>query len=150
MKGMSMWCLIAIFSLGSAAWSQDKQAGGGTEKAIAGLEQQWLQSQKTNNAELVAPLLADKFVNTASDGKVSDKAKSLADAKATKYDSVEYDNLKVTVFGDTAIATGDFVAKGTDPSGKPLDVHERFTDTWAKMPNGKWQCVASHQSPTRM
>lgn len=143
-----VWCLIGLL-LGSAAWSQEKKSGG-TEKAVAALEQQWLQSQKTNNPDLVAPLLADKFVNTASDGKVSDKAASLADAKATKYESVDYQNLKVAAFGDTAIATGDFIAKGTDPSGKPLDVHERFTDTWAKMPNGKWQCVASHQSPIKM
>jgi uncharacterized protein (TIGR02246 family) len=145
-----MWCLICLLSLGSAAWSQEKYAGGGTEKAIAALEQQWLQSQKTNNADLVAPLLADKFVNTASDGKVTDRAKSLADAKATKYASVDYQNVKVTAFGDVAIATGDFIAKGTDPSGKPLDVHERFTDTWTKMPDGKWQCIASHQSPVKM
>jgi hypothetical protein len=41
---------------------------------------------------------------------------------------------------------GVFRATGTDASGKPLDAHERFTDTWVKMPNGKWQCVASHQS----
>jgi len=150
MKATWTWCLIVLLSLGSLAWSQEKQGGGGTEKAVAGLEQQWLQSQKTNNADLVAPLLADKFVNTASDGKVTDRAESLANAKATKYVSVDYENLKVTAFGDTAIAVGDFVAKGTDPSGKPLDVHERFTDTWAKMPNGKWQCVASHQSPVKM
>jgi ketosteroid isomerase-like protein len=57
--------------------------------------------------------------------------------------------LKVTVFGDAAIATGDFKAKGTDASGKPL-ANERFTDTWVKMPNGKWQCVASHVSPAKM
>jgi ketosteroid isomerase-like protein len=144
-----MWCLIFTLLLGSAVWSQEKKSGG-TEKAIAGLEQQWLQSQKTNTADLVAPLLADKFVNTASDGKVTDKSESLASAKATKYESVDYQNLKVTAFGDTAIATGDFIAKGTDPAGKPLDVHERFTDTWVKMPNGKWQCVASHQSPVKM
>jgi hypothetical protein len=56
--------------------------------------------------------------------------------------------LKVTVFGDTAIATGDFKAKGTDASGKPL-ISERFTDTWVKMPNGQWQCVASHVSPIK-
>ena len=143
-------CLMGLLLLGSTAWSQKEKTGGGTEQAVAGLEQQWLQSQKTNNPDLVAPLLADKFVNTASDGKVSDKAKSLADAKATKYDSVDYAEVKVTAFGNTAIATGDFKGKGTDPSGKPLDVHERFTDTWVKMPNGKWQCVASHQSPVKM
>ena len=140
MKKTLMWCLIGLISLGSAAWSQAQQTGG-TEKAVAALEQQWLQSQKANNPDLVAPLLADKFVSTGSDGKVTNKAESLATAKATKYVSVEYDDVKVTVFGDTAIATGGFKAKGTDASGKPLDVHERFTDTWVKMPNGQWQCV---------
>jgi len=126
------------------------KAAGGTEKAVAALEQQWLQSQKANNPDLVAPLLADKFIMTGVDGKVTGKAESLATAKATKYDSVDYDNVKVTVFGNTAIATGGFKAKGTDPSGKPLDAHERWTDTWVKMPNGQWQCVASHSSPVKM
>jgi len=88
MKRTWMWCLVGLLSLGSAALSQDKQADGGTEKAVAALEQQWLQSQKTNNPDLVAPLLADKFINTGSDGKVTDKGETLARAKATKYDSV--------------------------------------------------------------
>ena len=150
MKRTWMWCLVGLFSLGGAALSQDKQAGGGTEKAVAALEQQWLQSQKTNNPDLVAPLLADKFIMTGSDGKVTGKAESLATAKKTKYDSVDYDDVKVTVFGNTAIATGRFKAKGTDASGKPLDAHERWTDTWVKMSNGQWQCVASHSSPVKM
>jgi ketosteroid isomerase-like protein len=149
MKRTWILCLIGLLSLGSAAWSQ-AQTTGGTEKAVAALEQQWLQSQKTNNPDLVAPLLADKFINTGSDGKVTGKAETLATAKATKYDSAEYEDVKVTAFGDTAIATGGFKAKGTDPSGKPLDVHERWTDTWVKMPNGQWQCVASHGSPVKI
>jgi ketosteroid isomerase-like protein len=149
MKRTSMWYLIGLLSFGNVAWSQ-AQTTSGTEKTVAALEQQWLQSQKTNNPDLVAPLLADKFINTGSDGKVTDKAQMLADAKATKYDSVDYSDLKVTVFGDTAIATGLFTAKGTDPSGKSLDNRERFTDTWVKMPNGKWQCVASHGSPVKI
>jgi hypothetical protein len=135
--------------LGSVSWSQDKKAGG-TESAVAALEQRWLESQKTNKPDMVAPLLSEKFVNTGSDGKVTGKAESLASAKATKYDSVAYDDLKVTVVGDTAVATGDFKAKGTDPEGKPMDVHERFTDTWVKGSKGEWQCVASHQSTVKM
>ncbi len=126
------------------------QTGGGTEKAVAALEQQWLQSQKTNNPDLFAPLLADKFVNTNSEGKVTGKAETLAKAKATKCDSAEYEDVKVTVFGDTAIATGGFKGKGTNASGKPLDDHERWTDTWVKMPNGQWQCVASQTSAVKM
>jgi ketosteroid isomerase-like protein len=148
MKKTLMWCFIGLLSLGSVAWSQ-AQTTGGTEKAVVALEEQWLQSQKTNNPDLLAPLLADKFVNTGRDGKVTGKAETLATAKATKYDSAEIDDVKVTVFGDTAIATGGFKAKGTDASGA-LDVNERWTDTWVKMPSGKWQCVASHGSPVKM
>ena len=145
MKRAWILCLVALFLLGSAAWSQD-----GSEKAVGALEQKWLDSQKTNNPDMVAPLLSDKFVNTGSDGKVTSKAESLASAKATKYESAAYDDVKVTAFGDAAVATGDFKAKGTDPEGKPMDVHERFTDTWVKGPKGQWQCVASHQSTVKM
>ena len=74
----------------------------------------------------------------------------LAEAKGTKWTSVEDKNVQVTAFGDTAIATGGFKGKGTDPSGKPIDEHTRWTDVWVKMPNGKWQCVASQDSRIKM
>jgi uncharacterized protein (TIGR02246 family) len=150
MKKTWIWFLLVLFSLVSAAWSQDKQSGGGTEKAVAALEQQWLQSQKTNNPDLLAPLLADKVVVTEADGTVNGKAETLASYKKIKWDSAEYNDVKVAVFGDTAIATGGFKGKGTDASGKPFDEHMRWTDTWVKMPDGKWQCVASHASSVKM
>jgi ketosteroid isomerase-like protein len=80
----------------------------------------------------------------------NNRAEAIAEAKAMKYTSVDYLDMKVMVFGDTAIAIGNFRGKGTDPSGKPLDANERFIDTWVRMPNGKWQCVASHQSPIKI
>jgi ketosteroid isomerase-like protein len=146
MKNTWMSCLLGLLSLGSAALSQAQQTSGGTEKAVAALENQWLQAQKTNNSDLVAPLLADKFVSTGADGKVTNKTQALADAKASKFVSAENENVQVTVFGDTAIATGLWEGKGTDEKGKPLDGHYRWTDTWVKMPNGKWQCVATQSS----
>jgi hypothetical protein len=100
MKKTWILCSLGLLSLRSATWSQ-AQATGGTEKAVAAQEQQWLQSQKTNNPDLVAPLLADKFVMTGSDGNVTDKAESLATATATKYVRVEYDHVKLTAFGAT-------------------------------------------------
>jgi len=149
MKRLLMCFLIGLVSLGSVAQSHAQQTGG-TEQAVAALEGQWLQSQKTSNPDLLAPLLADKFVNTGSEGKVTAKAETLEIVKATKFTSAEYYDVKVTVFGDTAIATGGFKGKGTDGSGKPYIVDERWTDTWVKMPNGKWQCVASHASPVKI
>jgi len=132
--------------LASAAWAQ----ASGTEQAVAALEQKWLQGQKTNNPDLIAPLLADKIVDTESDGKVMDKTALMAMAKAMKYTNAEYEDVKVTVFGDTAIASGGFKSKGTDASGKPFDTHVRWTDTWVKMPNGQWQCVATQGTPIKM
>jgi uncharacterized protein (TIGR02246 family) len=144
MKRTLRWCLPTLLLLAIVAGLQAQT--GGPEKAVAALEQQWMQSQKTNNPDLVAPLIADKFVATGLDGKVTGKAELLASAKATKYDSMEYEDVKVTAFGDTAIATGASKAKGTNEKGKPIDEYVRWTDTWVKMPNGKWQCVASHVS----
>jgi hypothetical protein len=58
MKRTWILCLLALVLLGGAAWSQ-AQTTGGTEKAVAALEEQWVQSQKTNNPDLIAPHLAD-------------------------------------------------------------------------------------------
>jgi hypothetical protein len=150
MTHKNLWCLLGLLSLSTAASSQVQPTSGGTATAVAALEKQWLQSQQTNNPDLVAPLLADKFVYTGGEGKLTNKAAMLADAKATKWESVDYKDLQITVFGTTAIATGVFVGKGIDASGKPVDDRSRFTDTWAKMPSGKWLCVASQDTPIKM
>lgn len=147
MKKASIGCLLAVLSLVSGAVSQ---TGGSTEKAVAALEQQWLQGEKTNNPDLIAPLLADKFVATIGDGKVYDKAGTLAFYKNTKWDSAENSDIKIAVFGDTAIATGVFKGKGTDEKGKPFDGSQQWTDTWMRMSNGKWQCIATSAAPIRM
>ena len=143
-------CAVALLSLMVAAQAKDNKMGGGTEQAVAGLEQQWTDAAKASNPEPLAPLLADKFVSTDSQGKVIGKAETLAHTKAAKWQTNQISDVKVTVFGNTAIATGNWAGKGTDENGKPVDAHERWTDTWMKMSNGKWQCIASHGSTIKM
>ncbi len=149
MKRTFLWCVVALMSLMVAAQAKEKM-GSGTEQAVAGLEQQWADAAKTSNPEQVAPLLADNFVNTGSDGKVIGKAETLAHIKAAKWETNQLSSVKVTVFGNTAIATGDWEGKGTDENGKAVDTHERWTDTWIKMSGGKWQCVASQSATIKM
>ena len=96
MKRTCILSIVALLSLVSAASAQ-AQTIGRTEKAVAALEQQWLQSQKTNNPNLVAPLLADKFVSTGNDGKVTSKTEMLATAKATKYDQIRPNTTASTI-----------------------------------------------------
>lgn len=141
-----LWYGLALVALANASFSQAQQVSDATEKAVLALENQWIESQKSNNPDLLAPLLADKFVNTGTDGKTRNKAETLAAERATRYSSAEYPELNVRVFGDTAIATSVWRGRYTDESGMLVNSHSRWTDTWVKMPDGKWQCVATHGS----
>jgi len=147
-KRSLIWGSLALAVVVSGAATQ-AAAADPAEEAVTAAEHQWLKSQQTNNVDLLAPLLSDKVVETTDEGKVRNgKEAVLAAAKSGTWSSAEYTDLKVTVFGHTAIATGTFTGKGTS-AGKPVDVHERFTDTWV-MTNGKWLCVATQGSPLKM
>jgi len=89
-------CLVSLLVLATVTSAQS------TEKAIAALENQWLQSQKTNNVDLLIPLLAEKFINTSDDGKVTGKSETVAEYKNTKWTCAENDDVKIVVYGSTA------------------------------------------------
>lgn len=145
MKKMLMGFAVVLMALAVQA-----QMGGGVEKAVAGLEQQWTAAGKMSNADGVAPLLADNFTNLNSDGTMMNKAQTLAMVKGSKWEINEIGDVKVTAFGNTAIATGTWRGKGTSADGKAIDAHERWVDTWMKMPSGKWQCIAGGGAPVKM
>jgi ketosteroid isomerase-like protein len=120
-------------------------APGAAEQAVIAAENQTVKASLANDTSQMASLLADNYVSTDQDGTVLvGKAANIADMKLTTMSTDEVTDLKVTVFGDTAIATGTYAAKGTY-KGKPFDDRGRFTDSWVKM-NGKWQAVATHFS----
>ncbi|HEY2809526.1 MAG TPA: nuclear transport factor 2 family protein [Steroidobacteraceae bacterium] len=115
------------------------------QAAVAALEQSWLKAQQTNNYDALEASLADNIVQTSIEGKVTTtKSAALADSKSVKWASVDYSDMKFFVYGDTVVAIGNFRGKGTDSTGAAVDERAVFTDTWVKMPDGKWQCVASH------
>jgi uncharacterized protein (TIGR02246 family) len=140
---------LAVGLMGGVVAAQTA-APSADEQAVTAAEQLWLKSQQTNDPDLLAPLLADKVVETTETGKVlRGKDAMIADARTDHWSSVSYAELKVSVFDRTAIATGAFTGKGT-AAGKPVDSHVRFTDTWVKMADGKWLCVATQDSPVKM
>jgi len=116
---------------------------------VAHLEHVWADAQKAGDAAKIAPLLAETFVNTDVDGAKSGRAELLAGLKGGKWEVNDISDVKVIAYGDTAIATGSWAGKGTDGDGTKVDRHERWTDTWVKMKDGKWQCVASQQTGTK-
>lgn len=133
---------LLLASVGLAATVEDPA------KAITALEHRWAEAQKAGNATAVAPLLAENFINTDADGQVYGKPRLLSNLKGGKWDLNGISDVKVTVFPSTAIATGAWSGRGVDGDGTKIDRSERWTDTWIKMPNGQWQCVASQQTGT--
>ena len=136
-------CLFAGAATGvvSAQSEQDNS----TLVAVMSVEETWLESERSNNTDLLAPLLADNVVDTTTEGKLlTGKAAVIADAKSVKWSAAEYRNIQVAVHGQTAIVTAIFKGKGTSTAGKPVNVLEQFTDVWVKTPAGSWQCVATH------
>src|SRR6266849_4821701 len=81
------------------------------------------------------------------DGSVQTKAEFLASVTASnsQEQQVAPESMSVRVFGNTAIATGVFRAKGGE-NGKPYVRRERFVDTWVYK-GGKWVCVATDATP---
>src|ERR1700688_3521026 len=102
MKNKIALCLLGVISVGVAI-AQAQPADGTAEKAVAAAEEQWTQSERTNNPDLAAPLLAEKLIYIDTDGSIINRAKFLADAKATKFTSVAIQDFHVTVNGNTAI-----------------------------------------------
>ena len=145
MKTTIALCLLGVI-LSGVGIAQAQAVDVSVEKAVTAAEDQWTQSERTNNPDLLAPLLANKFIFIDTDGKISNRTQELADSKATHYASVDIEDLRITVVGHTAIATMVFKAKGTDAKGKPMDVNARWADTYVRMPNGKWLCVLSQGS----
>ena len=127
--------LISFPSLSQADQASDK-------KIVASLEEQWIKAFKTNDPKLLEPILASDWVQTSADALLSGKSHEMADTKETKWAFLKNIGLKIKMYGDTAIVTGIFKGKGTASWGA-VDDHYRFTDTWVRMPNRKWQCVAT-------
>ena len=142
-------CLLGVLALAGGINVQAQQTGGDTHKTIIDLENHWLQADQTNDPDTVAPMLSDKYLATTSEGKLEDKAKTLEEVKTRKYNTAEYKDVQVTVFGNTAIARGGYKGSGTEPSGKPFAEHLRWTDTWVKTPSGKWQVVATQYTAVK-
>ena len=118
----------------------------GDRSLILALEGAWNQAELHHDAAAAGSIMADTFISVDHHGKLLNRSQYLADLKDPSYNPEEISNSDTTVYlyGDTAIVTSVYRTHGTD-SGKPFTHRGRFTDTWIRR-NGKWQCVADHET----
>ena len=113
-----------------------------TEQELLKANQEYDTALLRGDAAALDRLYADEFVYTNPDGEIRDKAQQLAFTRSgdLKFQSAQSSDVKVRVYGKTAVMTGRFNAKGTF-KGENIDVRERYTAVWVKQ-NGRWRLVA--------
>jgi len=118
------------------------------DSAMVGLENAWNQAELHHDVKAAGTMMADPFVYVDGQGRLLNKAQYLAGIADKSYheEEIRNEDLKVVMFGDTAIVTSAYTTRGTD-QGKPFVHHGRFVDVWVKL-NGRWLCVSSQE--TRM
>ena len=136
---LALMCAMTAVGVG-----QDEAA---VRTKIIALEKAWNQAYKMGDTHALNDILDNEIVLINDDGSVQSKHEFLASVKATnsQEQQVAPESMTVHVFGDTAVATGVFRAKGVE-GGKPYTRRERFVDTWI-LRNGRWVCVATNATP---
>lgn len=144
MKNVLAIAFFCLFSLSLAAGQASKTSS--VEDQIKKQEQNWAQATVKEGAAAVDQYEADDIIDTDPSGRVTDKNQDKTDLSSgdLKFQSIELSELKVHVYGDTAVAAGTSTVKGTY-KGQDISGKYRFTDVWVKR-NGKWQAVASQST----
>ena len=144
--------LVVFATLSPLALAKKQPANDNAVAAITQLENDAVKADLSGDSSFFQQNYADNWIGGFSGGTWNSKESMLADMKDSannKMSSEAISDLKVRVYGDTAIATGAWVGKGVDGDGTKVDRRERWTDTWVKMKDGKWQCVASQQTAVK-
>src|SRR5262249_46640258 len=116
------------------------------EQIINRLEHEGVTAIVKKDADAIGRLLADDFAGTTDD-QIYSKADAIEDVKTGTHESLELDNIKVRIFGDTAVVTMGQMEKSRHGNAD-FSGHYLFTDVWAKK-NGAWIAVASDGSRFR-
>ena len=116
----------------------------GDEQTLLKLEQDWGEATMKGDVAFVDRSEAEEYVYTDPNGQLSNKKDSLDAAKAgaTKIVSFKIRDVKVHVYGDSAVLTGQTQLKGKDDNGTDISGDYRWTDVFIRR-EGRWQAVAS-------
>jgi ketosteroid isomerase-like protein len=136
--------LLALTAVATPSAPQQKSE---SATKILTLENRWNDAYKQGDITTMNSLLADDFVITVEDGTTFSKAGYIAHGADSDNRVLisEMSELKVRMHGNTAIVTGAYHEKGTS-GGKSYEYHDRLTDVWMLMADGRWQIIASHYS----
>ncbi len=137
---MRMLLMVGLLLVGAAGPAVAQSQADADAVKAAELRRFEVMTRKDYTA--LATLLGDDLIYTHSSAAVDSKAsylESLTSGRVT-YKVIKPSDLKVSVYGTTAIITGQ-AHMTVDANGQAIDNTLRFTDVWVQR-DGRWQMVA--------
>lgn len=117
--------------------SQDEKV----EQGLMQLDRQWAELAVRGDMAAFDRIFADDYTSTHSNGRVVTKTEERAYVASaisnSKFASINTDDVKVRVYGDTAVIIGRVTVKSRSGSER----QSRYTTVWVKRQN-RWQVVA--------
>ncbi|HYJ89138.1 MAG TPA: nuclear transport factor 2 family protein [Pyrinomonadaceae bacterium] len=140
-------CLILISLLPGVSQKPARETRESRDiKELTRLESVWNEAHLRGDAPTLDKLWAEDLFVTVPDMAVMNKEESLAVWKSgkMKFDIYKTSDLRIRVYGDSAVVTGQLV-RIRDANSKEFEDDWRFTKVYVRR-QGKWLAVAWHGS----
>ena len=113
-----------------------------TERELLKANEQYDEAIMRGDVAALDRIFADEFIYTNPKAEVLDKKQQIAvlSSGGFKLTGATSDDVRIRVYGETAVMTGRFTAK-TESAGKTEMIDERYTAVWVRR-DGRWQLVA--------
>jgi ketosteroid isomerase-like protein len=135
--------LVAIYLLAASLVSGQGGKGGNVEQTIKALTEQWRQALLKDDAAAYDKLTAEDFITIGTAGKSFTKTEivELLKSGKLKYEAYDYSDIKVRVYGDTALVNCTLNQKGRIGDRDLVAGPFLVVLVWAKR-KGQWQTVS--------
>ena len=117
---------------------------GKAEEELLKLEEAFAEAIVKNDLEGIGRLVADDWIIIDPNGEIVDRIRFFEVIKsgALTHDTMESEDFRVRVYGDSAVVTGITRTKGRF-MGQEFSTQERATDVFVQR-DRRWQCVLTH------
>ena len=107
------------------------------EKAIRELEAKRIDGIVRRDQKLLESVMHESLTHVHMSGKVDDRDHAISGVMNAQFTALERPDLKVKIYGDSAVLTGPLIAHLTRPTGEKavlkavgIQVAHRFPDGW--------------------
>jgi len=111
------------------------------EEELVKVEKEFTDAIVKNNPEKIREFVTEDWMIINADGGIIEMERFLEviQSGALTHEMMESDDMRVRIYGDTAVVSALTRSKGTF-MGQEFTTHERSTDVFVRH-DGKWRCV---------